>query len=184
MTNRSAILDQLATLALSQKTVAATPAWVMPSAKAGERVAKLVFPLAVDGVVFNGLTLELVVPLCRQNEFENLRALLFAHVAGKRWHLGRIEFAPCCPPHRNEMWAPPGLPPMIQGDEAHAHLFADNCVCPKGEAAFSPTSDLPVARKIKTSHSHHEICSLIEQHYLIDGFWFEEDIPWERALPF
>lgn len=173
--------NRLLSFATTPKSVAMPGHWTLPSS--GERAARWVAPLAIDGVVVAGLSLDLYVPFSRQREFEGFRALLLANWSGRRWHMGRLELDPVGEPphHRNPVWAMKrGVPQSITG--CHAHLAEDNVVTDGDELAFSQRRDLPVARAIDTAQTHAQLCALIEVHYRIDGFWLEGEVPWDRAM--
>lgn len=172
---------RLLQLAAAPKAVSTSPTWSLP--RQGERTARIIYPLAIDGIVVGGLSLELCVAFSRRNEFENLRVLLFAQLESKRWHIGRLEFdPPGDPPHHlNPLWAcKSGLPPSIIG--AHGHLADDNVVQDVADLAFSQSRDLPAARSMAGATTQHQVSTLIEQYFNLTGFWLEEDIPWDRTM--
>lgn len=165
--------DILKFLALSDKAPANFVEFVAVEGTPVPR-RKAVVPLAIDGIVHHGLRLEIVGPsvVPHGRPFFGLTAIMDAHVAGKVWHLGRLEFDPAGgPPHHlnNRIYKP--APPRIAGP--HYHSFEDNIAF--GAASCSKDGNLPVAYPFDAQFDNfQQVLSATEERFVIPGLWMED----------
>jgi len=178
----SSILAELTALAKSVKFASDCPDWQVITERKGERL-QLTCPLWIEDNIQSGLRLELIGPKATpaNRPHYGFKSLMFANIANRTWHLGRIEFDPDTPvgvSHRNPFNAK-HVPPTVTG--AHFHSFDDN-VAYGGLSSLSQDSDLPVARALDTNiNNYSDILAVIRELYIIPDLWLEEPA-WSRTL--
>lgn len=176
-----AVLRRLAQLMSAEKVATDTPDWIVDHRPQGNRV-RLVCPLLIEGVVEEGLRIELSAPEAVSNvrPFKDLTALVMVNIGSKTMLLARIEFDPSPvegPNHRNPVYAR-DVPPVITG--AHIHPFDLNAR--RGLVDLAPEANLPIAIPIKTKFSTFEdILEIIRREFNIPGLWFGEP-KWHQLL--
>lgn len=169
----NASADILAFLARSVKAPANYVEFVPVEGSPAPR-RKAVTTLAIEGVVHHGLRLEIVGPsvVPEGRPFFGLTAIMDAHVAGKVWHLGRLEFDPIgAPPHHiNNMRYKPA-PPKVTGP--HYHCFDQNVAF--GTATCSKDENLPVAYPFEHKFDTFEdVLSATRERFVIPDLWTED----------
>lgn len=177
--NKEQVLGILTSLAMSEKTPATTVEWAPVAGKEERR--KVVVPLAVDGAVVSGLSLEIVGPRAFPDErpFLDMTANLRAAVAGQVWHLGRIEFDPSgIPPHHinKQQYSP--APQLVAG--GHHHSFSDNVKF--GVDRCSQQENLPVAYPETNGFvTFNDVLETVRVRFVIPDLWLE-DPKWLQLL--
>ena len=166
-------LETLSFLATSVKAPATYVEFVQIDDPLAPR-RKAITPLAIDGVVHHGLRLEIVGPsvVPEKRPFHGMIAIMDAHVAGKVWHLGRLEFDPIgAPPHHlnHRQYAP--APPRVAGP--HYHCFSENVAF--GAETCSQNGNLPVAYPFEQNFDTFEaILSATRNRFMIPDLWMED----------
>jgi hypothetical protein len=170
MEEEHAVRDELLRLALAEKTASENPAW-SASQRAGKGWLRIVCPLAIDGIVKDGLRLEIHGPEDVRPEglTDDMTANLIATRRGRDWHLGRIDFGKTAG-HRNNHKAadlePEIVGPHFHGAERNAKL---------GLSALSHIANLPIAVRLdRDPTSFREVLDEIADRFNIPGLWLEE----------
>ncbi len=170
--NAKELAETLSFLARSVKTPASYVEFVPADSPIPRR--KAITALAINGVVHHGLRLEITGPsvVLQDRPFYGLTAIMDAHISGRVWHLGRLEFDPIgAPPHHKNKPRYEPAPQKVNGP--HFHCFEQNI--PFGTDTCSKEGNLPVGYPFERKFDNFEdVLSATRERFVIPDLWMED----------
>jgi hypothetical protein len=172
-------IEQLRALVSAAKTVPVVPSWKVVPVRDVAAECRLSCPLAIGGLVAEGLTLVAAAPQYLPQQDVVLQLVSVWPASASRYHLTRIEWRPR-KQHRNDGRAPPHLRfREIRGSQIHP--FELNCRY--GVDALSPSENLPVAEPLALEpQSYWEFLDLAGTLLNIEALAQIGEPPWAPRL--
>jgi len=178
MLTAATAIEEIRKILEQEKTFSEWPAWVADSNPREGRLS-FVTGIATGGVSFPGFRIRGSAPqgVVGRDVVLQVEALL----GSRRWlHISRIEYKPLGG-HLNP-FSRRDVPRQIPPGVSHVHGFEDNAVL--GLDAFSPTSNLPIARILDPSPtSLRGFLRSAGTMLAIPDFEHIDSPPWQGRLP-